>query len=196
MWSASLPNHRLALSYSFDPDGPETLHEGTTEKFDEGATNHYDEYLNYSAFDHALTKPNITFRRDGCGGAVHSNERKLNEEAFRLGRGPMFSEFLDGFEQSRKGGTKWVEWKIDDALALHPNDVSLLGWQGGDALAFIKERPDLFNWCSCEWDTDSCQRVLRIQQKSSPKCRFKSTCGGLIEASACALRDLNCALHS
>jgi hypothetical protein len=144
-WSASLPSHQLALSYSFDRDGPETLHEGSTEKFDEGSTGHYQEYLNYSAFDHALTKPNITFRRDGCGGAVHSNERKLNEEAFRLGRGPMFSEFLDGFEQSKKGGKKWVEWKIDDALALHPNYVSLLGWQGGDALAFIKERPDLFN---------------------------------------------------
>jgi hypothetical protein len=145
IWSASLPNHRLAISYSFDPDGPERLHDGTTEKLDKRSTDHYEEYLKYSAFDHALTKANVTFRRDGCGGAVHSNERKLNEEAFHLGRGPMFSEFLDSYSQSKAGGLKWLEWKVDDALSLHPNYISLLGWQGGDALAFMTERPDLFD---------------------------------------------------
>ena len=53
------------------------------QKMEERSTEHYGEYLRYSAFDYALTKPNVTYRRDGCGGAVHSNERKLNEEAFR-----------------------------------------------------------------------------------------------------------------
>ena len=33
--------------------------------------------------------------------------------------------------------------KINDALSLHPNYINLLGWQGGDALAFTRERPDL-----------------------------------------------------
>jgi Domain of unknown function (DUF4832) len=138
-----LPDHRLALSYSYDPDGPKGLYAGSTEKFDDRSTSHYAEFLHYSAFDYALTKSNITFRRDGCGGAVHSNERKLNEEAFRLGRGPMISEFVDGFSQSKAGGAKWIEWKINDALSLHPNYISLLGWQGADALAFLKERRDL-----------------------------------------------------
>jgi hypothetical protein len=32
---------------------------------------------------------------------------------------------------------------IDDALSVHPNYVALLGWQGGDALAFTQERPEL-----------------------------------------------------
>lgn len=145
IWSDTLPKHRLALSYSFDPDGPDTLREGTIEKFDNKSTGHYAEYLNYSAFDYAMTKNNITFRRDGCGGAVHSNERKLNEEAFRLGRGPMFSEFIDGYAQSKAGNSKWIEWKINDALSLHPNYISLLGWQGADSLTFMKERVDLFN---------------------------------------------------
>ena len=145
IWCNALPKHRLALSYSYDPDGPKTLYEGTTEKFDERSTEHYAEYLSYSAFDYALTKENVTFRRDGCGGAVHSNERKLNKEAFRLGRGPMFSEFMNGYTQSKAGGAKWLEWKINDALSLHPNYISLLGWQGADSLTFIKERADLFN---------------------------------------------------
>ena len=145
IWSSALPKHRLALSYSYDPDSPKELYEGTTEKLDERSTEHYAEYLRYSAFDYALTKANVTYRRDGCGGAVHSNERKLNEKAFRLGRGPMFSEFIDGYAQSKAGGDKWLTWKINDALSLHPNYINLLGWQGGDSLTFIKERADLFN---------------------------------------------------
>jgi hypothetical protein len=145
IWCRALPKHRLALSYSYDPDGPKRVYEGTTEKFDQRSTEHYPEYLSYSAFDYALTKENITYRRDGCGGAVHSNERKLNEEAFRLWRGPMFSEFMNGYIESKAGGAKWLEWKINDALSLHPNYISLLGWQGADSLAFIKERADLFN---------------------------------------------------
>jgi hypothetical protein len=145
IWCDALPKHQLALSYSYDPDSPKSLYEGTTEKFDERSTAHYKEYLYYSAFDYALTKPNVTYRRDGCGGAVHSNERKLNEEAFRLGRGPMFSEFIDGYAQSKAGGAKWLEWKINDALSLHPNYMSLLGWQGGDSLSFVKEGAKWFN---------------------------------------------------
>ncbi len=145
IWSGSLSNHPLALSYSYDPDGPKALHAGSTEKFDARSTGHYADYLKYSAFDYALTKDNITFRRDGCGGAVHSNERKLNEEAFRLGRRPMFSEFLGGFSQSKVGGAKWIERQIANALSLHPNYISLLGWQGADALAFLQERTDSVN---------------------------------------------------
>ena len=143
LWCDALPNHKLSLSYSYDPDGPPELYAGDAKKFDPQFTTNYNDYLRYSAFDHALKKPNITFRRDGCGGAVHSNERKLNAEAFRRGRAPMFSEFVDGYQQSAKGGTNWVNWKIEDALSLHPNYVNLLGWVGSDALTFTRERPDL-----------------------------------------------------
>lgn len=145
IWCDALPKDQLALSYSYDPDSPKTLYEGTTEKFDERSTSHYKEYLYYSAFDYALTKTNVTYRRDGCGGAVDSNERKLNEEAFRLGRGPLFSEFIDGYTQSKAAGPKWLEWKINDALSLHPNYISLLGWQGSDSLSFVKEGVEWFN---------------------------------------------------
>ena len=145
-WSAAFPRHHLALSYSYDPDGPKTLYEGPPFGYDAKHTHNYAEFLAYSAFDHAMTKPNITWRRDGAGGAVYANQRRLCHEEFaKLTRGPFMSEFVDGYGDSKRGGQKWLEKKIDDALSLHPNYINLLGWQAGDALAFIREQPALLN---------------------------------------------------
>jgi len=144
LWAKCFPNHFLALSYSYDPDSPADFHAGPTNRLDPAFTQTYDAFLHYSAFDHALKVPSVTFRRDGAGGAVHSNERKLIEQAYATAnKGPMFCEFVDGYAQSKKGKPGWVEWKINDALSLHPNYVNLLGWQGADARDFMKERPDL-----------------------------------------------------
>jgi hypothetical protein len=144
IWSESFPDHSLALSYSYDPDGPKELYAGPTKEYDPAFTTNYSAFLDFSAFDYALTKKNITFRRDGCGGAVHSNERLLNENAFKsLDRGPFMCEFLGGYGSVKKAGTNWVNWMLEDALSLHPNYINLLGWQSGDALRFTRERPDL-----------------------------------------------------
>jgi hypothetical protein len=144
-WSAAFPKHHLALSYSYDPDGPKALYEGPVFGYDAKYTHNYAEFLAYSAFDHAMTKTNITWRRDGAGGAVYANQRRLCDEEFaKLTRGPFMSEFVDGYVDSKRGGQKWLEQKIDDALSLHPNCINLLGWQAVDALAFIREQPELF----------------------------------------------------
>ena len=142
-WATAFPDHMLALSYSYDPDGPKTLYAGSNRRLDPACTNSYQDFLRYSAFDHALKFKNITFRRDGCGGAVHSNERALNEEAFREGKAPMFCEFAGGYASAKQDGSNWVAWMVDDALSLHPNYINLLGWQGDDARNFVRERPDL-----------------------------------------------------
>lgn len=143
-WTAAFPKHHLALCYSHDPDGPKDLHDGPVFGYDETFTRRYEKFLAYSAFDHAMTKPNITWRRDGAGGAVYSNQRKLCEAEFaKLTRGPFMCEFVDGYASSKRGGAQWLEKKIDDALSLHPNYVNLLGWQAGDALAFVREQPML-----------------------------------------------------
>jgi hypothetical protein len=144
IYSAALPNHWVALSASYDPDSPKELWDGPTKGFDPAFTKTYDAFIKWGVFDHALTKSNVTWRRDGAGGAVHSNERKLLDEAFATRKkGPFMAEFVDGYADSMKGGEKWVRWKIDDALSLHPNYINLLGWQGGDGLAFLKEKPEL-----------------------------------------------------
>lgn len=141
--AAAFPHHWLSLSYSHDPDGPRELFAGPTDRYDPAATTAYDAFLRYSAFDHALTRPNITWRRDGVGGAVYSNQRRLCEEAFAARRGPFMSEFVAGYFQAKKGDAKWIRWVVDDALSLHPNYVSLLGWQHHEALAFLREQPEL-----------------------------------------------------
>jgi hypothetical protein len=143
LYADAFPDQRVALSYSHDPDGPKELYAGPTNRLDPSATATYEAFLRYSAFDHALTRTNVTWRRDGVGGAVYSNQRKLCEAAFALGRGPFMSEFVGGYAQAEKGGAKWLRWMVDDALSLHPNYVCLLGWQGQDALAFLRQQPDL-----------------------------------------------------
>jgi hypothetical protein len=144
IWSAAFEQQMLALSYSYDPDGPKELYAGPNDRFDPTFTTNYTDFLRFSAFDYALTKTNITFRRDGCGGAVHSNERKLNNQAFlTFDRAPMFGEFLGAYSFVKNGGSNWVSWMIEDALSLHPNYLNLIGWQGADARSFARERPDL-----------------------------------------------------
>jgi Domain of unknown function (DUF4832)/Beta-galactosidase len=144
VWSAAFPHDHLALSASYDPDSPSELHDGPTDRHDPARTTGYAAFLHFSAFDQALTKPNIGFRRDGVGGAVHSNERRLVDEAFAKGRGPMMSEFLGGYaDWASKPGRGAVDRIVGDALSLHPNYVNLLGWAAKDALNFTRERPDL-----------------------------------------------------
>lgn len=144
IWSASFPDRMLALSYSHDPDGPKELYAGASNRLDPAFTANYDDFLRYSAFDLALQHGNITFRRDGAGGAVFPNQRKLCEHLYRdLRRAPLASEFVSGYAQAKKGDAGRIKWLISDALSLHPNYIGLLGYSGRDALAFMQERPDL-----------------------------------------------------
>ena len=144
IWSRSFPDMMLAISYSHDPDGPRELYAGPSREFQESATTHYDDYLRYSGFDIALEKPNITLRRDGCGGAVFSNHRKLCEHVYReLKRAPQASEFLGGYSHVRRGGEDYLKWFVEDGLSLHPNYMNLIGYSSRDAHAFLVERPDL-----------------------------------------------------
>lgn len=144
IWSTSFPERMLALSYSHDPDGPKDLYAGPSNRLDPAFTANFEDYLRYSAFDLALQHDNISFRRDGAGGAVFSNQRKLCEHLYRdLRRAPLASEFVSGYAQAKKGDAGWIKWLVSDALSLHPNYIGLLGYSGCDALAFMQERPDL-----------------------------------------------------
>jgi hypothetical protein len=146
-WSTELKDHTLAVSFSYDPDSPPSYYAGPNNRLDPAYTKTYADYLRYSAFDYAITKPNITLRRDGVGGAVHSNERLLDEVAFSsLGKGPIVAEFLGSYQQAKKAGKDWLQWMIDDALSIHPNYINLLGWQTTEARDFCREQPELVRY--------------------------------------------------
>jgi hypothetical protein len=103
-WSAAFPHHYLALSYSHDPDGPKSLYDGPPFGYDEKLTRNYADFLAWSAFDHAMTKPNITWRRDGAGGAVTRTSDAFARRFSKLNRGPFMCEFVDGYGDSKRGG--------------------------------------------------------------------------------------------
>jgi hypothetical protein len=127
IWAAAMPNLTLLLSYSHDPDSPTAYW---------NAPRHYRDFLRYSAFDYATNKSNISWRRDGCGGAIKENERIFNRQLFMMGKGPLFSEFANGYESNA------APWAVQDALSLHPNYVCLYGYSGD---RFYNHHRDLFD---------------------------------------------------
>ena len=133
IWSEAFPDIWLALSYSYDPDEPYRNYSNQ---------NFMKEFMEWSAFDHALKYKNITFRRDGCGGAIKYNERIFCENVFKtLDRGPFTSEAAGGYEGYDK--SKYI---IEDGLKLHPNYFTIIGWTNQQAKAFIEQQPELFNY--------------------------------------------------
>jgi hypothetical protein len=115
LWSRAFPGIRLLLSYSHDPDSDPA-------SWSDAAR--YDDFTRWSAFDLALAKPNISFRRDGVYGAMQPNERRFCEAAFAAGKAPFMSEFTHGYV----AGT--AARAVDDALSLHPNFICVYGYSG------------------------------------------------------------------
>ena len=103
----------------------------------------YEEYLAWSGFDYALTKPGISLRRDGIGGAVKLWDAQIMKDFYAAGRRePMICEFFDGYRAKLPlGGRRGynVEDSVEEALLLHPNYMMLM-W---DSVEFYEKRPDL-----------------------------------------------------
>jgi hypothetical protein len=151
IWVEAFGDRILAISYTHDPQGPLELGKGPTTHYDEASTDTYAEYLAYSAFDYALTKPSVTFRRNGCAGTVTSNERKLCEEFFKRPNSWLQVSELAGGYTDFKYPADWCAFKnikvaIDDLLSLHPNYITIPSWDGQRARNFIQERPDMVSY--------------------------------------------------
>jgi hypothetical protein len=128
IWSAAFPNNWLSLSYSYDPDSPSSFYRNIDMLSD---------YERWSAFDYALTKSNITWRRNGAGGAVQPTDWVFCDKAFSISKGPLAVEAAQGYNSST------VSQLVDEELNLHPNYVNIPGWGYKDARKFIEEKPDL-----------------------------------------------------
>ena len=103
----------------------------------------YEEFLYWSGFDYALSRPDISFRRDGIGGSVKIWDARLMRDFYASGkRLPMIAEFFSGYvNKSRPQGLMGyhVEDSVEEALLLHPNYMMLM-W---DSVLFCEKRPDL-----------------------------------------------------
>lgn len=123
----------LSCTYEWRADFAPPLH----------APKSYEDYLYYSAFDYALTKDNISFRRDGIGGAVKIWDTLLMRNFYETKRRkPMICEYFDGYRNKLNYSRGYhVDDSVEEALLLHPNYMMLM-W---DSIDFYKERPDLIN---------------------------------------------------
>lgn len=142
IWDAAWgPDKILALSnsYEFLTDLSPDVH----------APSSYSDYLHWSAFDHALTKPNIAIRRDGVAGAVRPYDRQLLQEAWQTRTTlPITTEFWRGYsEYDTPGGynrSYTPDTALDDALSYHPNYITMMGWDADSSAAdFYSQRHDL-----------------------------------------------------
>lgn len=106
----------------------------------------YEKYQYWSAFDYALTKTKISFRRDGVGGAVKVWDYTLMKNYFESGRkNPMVAEFFICYNQGKgREGIRGYhpEDALEEAFSLHPNYIMLM-W---DSVSFYNERQDLIDY--------------------------------------------------
>jgi hypothetical protein len=124
----------LSGSYEWRRDIPLFLH----------APKSYQEFLYLSAFDYALSKNIISFRRDGIGGALKNFDYELFQDYFyHHHHFPLTTEFFIGYNRQKEpiDGVRgyFAEDALEEALSMHPNYMMLM-W---DSVSFHQERQDL-----------------------------------------------------
>ena len=140
VWCDAFKNTNIPLaissSYEWRSDLPLVLH----------APKSFEEYKYFQGFDYALKFDNVTFRRDGVGGAIRKFDMQLMEEYHLNGKLPMTAEYFTTYLNTLKNpdGVRGyhIEDAIEEALQLHPNYM-MLPW---DSVAFYNERQDLVEY--------------------------------------------------
>lgn len=107
----------------------------------------YEEYMRWSAFDHAWNIPNVSFARNGVAGALKDYDSRLLMDSFASGkRVPVQLELFGGYEQySAIGGHAGydTESAFDEILMYRANVMTIMGWDKFGLPRLYNERPDL-----------------------------------------------------
>jgi len=94
------------------------------------------EYQSWSAFDYALTKPYLGFRRDGIAGSMREYDTRFLVDLFRSGRRtPIVGEFFHDYSGYQKGdqGYDNAYSALNEALfKFHLNYSTTMGWERGE----------------------------------------------------------------
>lgn len=124
----------LSSSYEWRSDLPLQLH----------APKSYEEYKFFQGFDNLQKYPNVTFRRDGIGGALRVYDKQIIDDYyFSQKRHGITAEFFGGYLRHKEmpDGIRGyhVEDAVEEALCIHPNYMMFM-W---DSNQFYNERQDL-----------------------------------------------------
>lgn len=169
IWSGCFEDFHAPLaissSYEWRSDLPLQLH----------APKSFEEYKFFQGFDQLHNYPNITFRRDGIGGALRIYDKQImDEHYFSSKRHGITAEFFGGYLQHSQmpDGLRGyhVEDAVEEALCIHPNYMMFM-W---DSNQFYLERQDLvkdaamrmgFRLLPLETDVEVERDKLHIAQK-------------------------------
>lgn len=103
----------------------------------------YQDYVKWSAFDHAMSLPNVTFRRDsGAGGLKYDSDARILSDFMRSGkRLPLLAEYYASPQDAISSSLGFsVQEGIDDILfKMKPNYITTLGWVNAEAAKLIKD---------------------------------------------------------
>ncbi len=124
----------LSSSYEWRSDLSLKLH----------APKSFEEYKYFQGFDNLDKYPNVTFRRDGIGGALRIYDKQIIDEYyFSSKRYGITAEYFGGYLRHKEmpDGIRGyhVEDAVEEALCIHPNYMMFM-W---DSNQFYNERQDL-----------------------------------------------------
>ena len=135
-WGPDMPLY-LSCTYEYDT----TLYPAVANP------SSFEKYKKWSAFDYAWNIPQVSFGRNGVGGALKTYDSRLLMESFYSGkRTPVQLELYAGYaEYSQLGGyaSYNTESALQEVLMYRGNVMTVMGWDIFGAPRFFEERPDL-----------------------------------------------------
>ena len=104
----------------------------------------YDDYLDMSAFRHAMYLDNVSFRRDGLAGngcTKYATDEKLMSDYFRSGKKVSFcGEYFSGIANYQSGALGMSPMEATDELLFksHCNYSTALGWVNSEIINILE----------------------------------------------------------
>ncbi|MBQ2711758.1 MAG: DUF4832 domain-containing protein [Clostridia bacterium] len=123
----------LVLSASWDPN--------YIDNYGAVSGNAYQDYYSWAALDYAYTFENMTIRRDGAGGALLEQDKRLMAEAFHSGKEAyLHAEFNAGAESYTDTSSINSMTAVNDMLYnTRTNYSTILGWTARTLNMLIEE---------------------------------------------------------
>lgn len=129
----------MVLSASWDPN--------YIDSYGAASGDAYGDFWNWAALDYAFTLDNVTFRRDGAGGALLEVDKQLMAEVVRSGKNVyLHGEFNSGAEAYTSSSASIDSMTaVNDMLySLRCNYSTIIGWTASTLNTLLKE--DKVDW--------------------------------------------------